>query len=729
MAYPYRFANQSSSFLAVPISAFDTAIPLWPGDGALFPVIDPSKDEVFTLAIEDIDGQFEICWCTEVIGDILYVERGKEGTSALNWLTTTKVEHRVTAAVMNGISGLGGTGGEAFVFVGPEPPPGAMEGWLWWNTIDGNLYIYYVEDSQQWVSASVLVAESPDMAGYLPVAGGTIDGDLIVNGRLSQSGYYTTPLVVRDTRIWEDNEGRIRYKVGFDPVTPSDGVHAFGGGEALDVAEDALGAAQGAQVTASAALEVATAAQSDAAAAYTAAAEAQADADSVAGLAADADSKATTAQTSAAIADAKATAALGAVNDAMPKAGGDFTGMITIYAPPTAGNHPATKDYVDGIVTGGVDAMPISGGTFTGAVTMHADAVTALQPSTKQQLDVVNGVATSAASAASAAQAAAGAAQSTANTAQSTASAAQSTANAAMPKSGGVFTGSVTLSSDPVGPMQPATRQYTDVGDASVQAAADSAHAAAEAAQTTANAAQVTANAAMPKSGGAFTGAVTVAADPTVPLGVASKAYVDAHAGAASDPLKEDKANKGVANGYASLDSSTRVPAAQLPSYVDDVVEYANLAAFPATGTVGLIYVALDTNKIYRWSGSAYVEISPSPGSTDAVPEGSTNLYFTTARAAAAAPVQSVAGRTGMVTLTKADVGLGSVDNTSDAGKPVSTATHGTGRQAGPGRRHHDRAAHPFGPAPRSPFTPPARLMSTAPRRPGDRSCRSRAGR
>jgi hypothetical protein len=57
------------------------------------------------------------------------------------------------------------------------------------------------------------------------------------------------------------------------------------------------------------------------------------------------------------------------------------------------------------------------------------------------------------------------------------------------------------------------------------------------------------------------------------------------------------------------------------------------------------------------------------------VPEGATNLYFTPARAAAAAPVQSVAGRTGAVTLTKVDVGLGNVDNTSDANKPISIAT------------------------------------------------------
>jgi hypothetical protein len=75
-----------------------------------------------------------------------------------------------------------------------------------------------------------------------------------------------------------------------------------------------------------------------------------------------------------------------------------------------------------------------------------------------------------------------------------------------------------------------------------------------------------------------------------------------------------------------------KVPSIQLPSYVDDVEEYANLSAFPATGETGKIYVSIDSNKTYRWSGSAYVEISPSPGSTDAVVEGSTNLYFTNER-------------------------------------------------------------------------------------------------
>lgn len=55
-----------------------------------------------------------------------------------------------------------------------------------------------------------------------------------------------------------------------------------------------------------------------------------------------------------------------------------------------------------------------------------------------------------------------------------------------------------------------------------------------------------------------------------------------------------------------------KVPSSQLPSYVDDVVEVANYAALPATGEVGKIYITLDTNYIYRWTGSTYVEIKDS---------------------------------------------------------------------------------------------------------------------
>lgn len=75
---------------------------------------------------------------------------------------------------------------------------------------------------------------------------------------------------------------------------------------------------------------------------------------------------------------------------------------------------------------------------------------------------------------------------------------------------------------------------------------------------------------------------------------------------------KLDVALKGAVNGLAELDANGKVPSSQLPAYVDDVVEYSSISEFPPTGETGKIYVAIDTNKTYRWGGTEYVEISAS---------------------------------------------------------------------------------------------------------------------
>ena len=69
---------------------------------------------------------------------------------------------------------------------------------------------------------------------------------------------------------------------------------------------------------------------------------------------------------------------------------------------------------------------------------------------------------------------------------------------------------------------------------------------------------------------------------------------------------------KGAKNGVAELDANGFVPSSQLPSYVDDVLEYTAKANFPKTGETGKIYVDKTTNLTWRWGGTAYVEISPS---------------------------------------------------------------------------------------------------------------------
>ncbi|RTZ46220.1 hypothetical protein EJ377_17475 [Chryseobacterium arthrosphaerae] len=135
-------------------------------------------------------------------------------------------------------------------------------------------------------------------------------------------------------------------------------------------------------------------------------------------------------------------------------------------------------------------------------------------------------------------------------------------------------------------------------------------------------------------------------------------------------PTSADLANyiplsqKGTANGVASLDASGQVPASQLPSYVDDVLEgyykvadgkfykeaaYTNLLA----GETGKIYVSLDNNRLT--DGRNYLR-----------------LYHSGA-------VDSVNGLTGVVVLNKSHVGLGNVDNTADAAKmffPLQNGRH-----------------------------------------------------
>lgn len=80
----------------------------------------------------------------------------------------------------------------------------------------------------------------------------------------------------------------------------------------------------------------------------------------------------------------------------------------------------------------------------------------------------------------------------------------------------------------------------------------------------------------------------------------------------ASDVGALASSSKGAASGVAELDASGKVPTSQLPSYVDDVIEYSAKSGFPTTGETGKIYVDTSTNKTWRWGGSAYVEISPS---------------------------------------------------------------------------------------------------------------------
>lgn len=191
--------------------------------------------------------------------------------------------------------------------------------------------------------------------------------------------------------------------------------------------------------------------------------------------------------------------------------------------------------------------------------------------------------------------------------------------------------------------------------------------------------------------------------------------------------------SKGAPNGLASLNESGIIPSAQLPSYVDDVIEVDTFSNLPGTGESGKIYIVQDTNLTYRWSGTDYVEISKSlalgensstayPGdkgkattdklnripnklitdtvnvnqfATEAVlnftyykqneQQLSRNTLTITSATTSQAGLMSSADKTNLEThinnksnpheVTKDQVGLSEVDNTSDANKPISNAT------------------------------------------------------
>ena len=132
---------------------------------------------------------------------------------------------------------------------------------------------------------------------------------------------------------------------------------------------------------------------------------------------------------------------------------------------------------------------------------------------------------------------------------------------------------------------------------------------------------------------------------------------------------------KGAKNGVASLDENGLVPSSQLPSYVDDVLEYSaksGVNGFPNKGEAGKIYVDTSSNLTYRWSGSGYVEISPSL----ALGETSSTAYAGDKGATLATNLSNhIGNKSNPHGVTKAQVGLSNVDNTSDANKPISTAT------------------------------------------------------
>lgn len=134
---------------------------------------------------------------------------------------------------------------------------------------------------------------------------------------------------------------------------------------------------------------------------------------------------------------------------------------------------------------------------------------------------------------------------------------------------------------------------------------------------------------------------------------------------------KVDSSEKGAANGIATLDGTGKIPAAQLPSAVMEFKGNWNAS----TNSPSLANGTGDSGDVYRTSVAGTQNLG-SGNITFAV--GDLVIYNGSVwqrSPASDAPVLSVNGLTGAVVLSKSDIGLGNVDNTSDANKPISTAT------------------------------------------------------
>jgi len=119
------------------------------------------------------------------------------------------------------------------------------------------------------------------------------------------------------------------------------------------------------------------------------------------------------------------------------------------------------------------------------------------------------------------------------------------------------------------------------------------------------------------------------------------------------------------------------ISASVLPSYVDDVLNFANLAAFPVAGETGKIYVTEDTNKTYRWSGSVYVEISSSATAGEALKLTNARTISTTGDATYSVSFDGSANVSSAITLANSGVTAGTYNNSATQVRPFTVDAKG----------------------------------------------------
>jgi len=409
------------------------------------------------------------------------------------------------------------------------------------------------------------------------------------------------------------------------------------GATAVAAATEAAASATAAATSATSAATSATSASTSASTATTKASEASTSATSAANSATTASTQAATATTKAAQASASATAASEFATTATTKASEAASSATSASTSATtattkaseaatsAASASASQSAAAGSATAASNSATAAAGSATAAASSATSASTSASTATTKASEA-SVSATNAANSATAAASSATSASNSASTATTKASEAANSATTATTKASEASTSASNAATSATNAASSATAAATSA--TSAQASSTSASGYASTAQTQAGIATTKANEAA-ASAAAAADSAAVASSGGIRFDVAQSLTSGQKAQARSNI----GVFLGVADGVATLGSDGKVPSAQLPSYVDDVIEAANYVSLPGTGETGKIYVTLDNNKTYRWSGSDYVEISASPGSTDAVAEGSTNLYFTNARA------------------------------------------------------------------------------------------------
>lgn len=118
---------------------------------------------------------------------------------------------------------------------------------------------------------------------------------------------------------------------------------------------------------------------------------------------------------------------------------------------------------------------------------------------------------------------------------------------------------------------------------------------------------------------------------------------------------KQNVSEKGQGGGYCPLDGAAVVPDAHIPTKFDQILEYANLAGFPSTGEVKKLYIDKSTDRIYRWTGASYAQLTYRPnfivaatGSQITTLPVNTQVFVFTGSSATTWGLPTIAGNTGV---------------------------------------------------------------------------------